>query len=273
MTETPTPNLRLLATQNPCPTSDQALNGSSYNLDVMPDLEREVTQAMGDTAGTWRFVERFAADLGRPVADGDGFVEAELNAAEARLGVSMPPALRELYRRIGRRDDLVRVQDLLLTPKQLHLDDTGAILVFRVEHQHATRWGVPVATAVPDPPVYFQVGLEWRLFLGHLSHAVVEMLLSEWMLAEGEFTGNRELDRYAISLVEQHFRRLPLPDYPLWPDPDGPPTRWFHGHGHGAVLRCDGEEWLWARATSAEALDSGILASQGRSEDPQGRSG
>jgi hypothetical protein len=38
----------------------------------------------------------------------------------------------------------------------------------------------------------------------------------------------------------------------MWPEPDGPPTRWFTTGD--ALLRADGETWLWVRATGPDAL-------------------
>jgi hypothetical protein len=52
------------------------------------------------------FVEAFAAAWCSPLAAGDGYAEAEITAAEQRLGVRLPLTLREPYAVFGRRCDL-----------------------------------------------------------------------------------------------------------------------------------------------------------------------
>lgn len=221
------------------------------------DLHAALAMGVRDAAGAWRFVRMFAARYATPIMDGDGFGEQELLAAQARLGFALPASLREAYALIGKRDDLTRSQDRLLTPDQLRVDDTGQVLVFRWECQHVAEWGIPLsAVAEPDPPVMFRLDSagvaerSWRPFLDRVSLACVEMVLSEWMLSAETFADNRELDDETIALLEKRFCRLPLPDYPLWVG--GGPMRWFEGLG--AILREDANTWLWAGAASAEAI-------------------
>ena len=140
-------------------------------------------------------------------------------------------------------------------------DDTGRVLIFRVENQHVAEWGVPLsALNDPDPPVVFRLDSlraterAWQPFLERVSLACVEMVLSEWMLAGDAFADNRELDDETIVLLEKQFRRLPMPYYPLWAAPDRGAVRWFEGLG--AILRADSGTWLWVRAQSADAIDS-----------------
>lgn len=223
------------------------------------DLHKGIAAAVRDATGACRFVREFAEAYANPVVDGDGCDQDDLGAAEARLGFPLPASLHAVYALIGRRDDLTRVQDHLLAPGQLHLDDTGQVLVFRVENQHGAQWGVPLpALADPDPPAVFRPEVSgsaerlWRPFMDRVSMACVEMVLSEWMLSGEVFADNRELDDQAIDALERGFRRLPLPDYPLWADPDGRPMRWFGGDG--VVLRDDAATWLWARAASSEGI-------------------
>lgn len=221
------------------------------------DLYAELASGVRDAPRAWNFVRLFAARYAAPIVAGDGCGEEELLAAEARLGFALPAALREAYALVGRRNDLTRGQDRLLTPDQVHVDDTGQVLVFRWECQHVAEWGVPLsAVADPDPPVAFRLDAAepaeraWRPYLDRVSLAGVEMVLSEWMLSGEMFADNRELDDEAVVLLERRFRRLPMPDYPLWAG--GGPMRWFDGHG--AILRADAGTWLWAQAASADAI-------------------
>lgn len=81
------------------------------------DLRVELPAALSGPAAAWRFIERFAARLGTPVGPDDGFPEADLAAAELRLGLRLPQAMRELYGRFGRRYDLLYGSRLLLPPR------------------------------------------------------------------------------------------------------------------------------------------------------------
>ncbi|GAA2571826.1 hypothetical protein GCM10010435_52860 [Winogradskya consettensis] len=210
--------------------------------------------AVRDAAGAWRFVEMFAERYATPLLEKDGYGDAELRSAEAALGFGFPEALLTAYRRIGRRFDLTRSQDVLLSPDRVYLDYSGEVLVFRVENQNVVQWGIPLsAIAEPDPPVLLRLESGWRPYLDRVSLACVEMVLSEWMLAGDDGpVDNRELDDEAVVTLEQRFRRLPMPDYVLWADPDGKPMRWFSGLG--AILREDAGHWLWVRADNAEAV-------------------
>lgn len=212
-----------------------------------------------DAAGAWHFIRRFANAYATPLGAGDGCDDDELREAESRLGLPLPASLREAYGLIGRRDDLTRAQDRLLTPAKLRIDGSGEVLVFRVENQNVAQWGVPLsAVGEADPPVVFRLDSFrpeerlWQPFLDRVSLACVEMVLSEWMLSGEAFCDNRELDDEAIHALEERFRRLPMPDYPLWAEPNGRPMRWFSGED--AVLRDDAGVWLWVRAASSEGI-------------------
>ncbi len=228
------------------------MNGS---LDVHADL----AAAVRDAPGAWRFIRRFAAHHATPIVAGDGFGEEDLLAAEARLGFTLPASLRAVYALLGRRDDLTRNQDRLLTPDEITLDDDGQVLVFRVENQSVALWGIPLpALTEKDPPVVVRLESPapaeraWRPFLERVSLACVEMVLSEWLFATAQFTDNRELDAETITLLEKQFHRLPMPGYPQWGVPEGGPVRWFEGRG--AILRDDGGTWVWARAGSTDEI-------------------
>jgi hypothetical protein len=219
------------------------------------DLPGELAAGVRDAAGVWRFIHRFAAAYTRPIGAAEGCSDEELRAAEVRLGVMLPDSLREVYRLVGRRPDLTRAQDILLTPAQLEVDESGGVLVFRVEDQWLAQWGFPLGmVGEADPPVVLRRPAEWAWlpFLDRVSLAAVEMVLSEWLFSGGDFYDNLELDQETVAALEARFSRLPVPDYPMWAAHDDRPVRWFHGKG--AVLRDDGGAWLWARATSPEAL-------------------
>lgn len=221
------------------------------------ELRSALAAAVGSGAPdrAWGFVERFAARWARPLGPGDGSGESELLAVEERLGIGLPAAVRDAYLLFGRRDDLVRGQDRLVRPAHLDTDETGGKLVFRVEHGYVVEWGVPLGEG-DDPPVLFRPTdeEEWSPFLDRFSLACVEMVLSECVLAPGAPGDNRQLDPVTLAALADTFPPLPLPRYPVWAAPDGPPVRWFGGDE--VILRADGEDWMWARARDEAVLES-----------------
>jgi hypothetical protein len=96
-------------------------------------------------------------------------------------------------------------------------------------------------------------------------------VLSEWIICGAPCAANLELDDETIALMEQQLRRLPLPDYPFWPD--GGPVRWFERSG--AILREDPGTWLWAGATSPDDIAAVRCALPGgwSSDEDQGQPG
>jgi hypothetical protein len=216
------------------------------------DLQAELARAVSDAAGAWRFIDLFAAHYATPIVAGQGYRDDELRQAETRLSLRLPTSIRTAYALLGRRPDLTAAQDRLLTPHQLEIDQTGRVLVFRVENQGCTRWGIPLsAVGEPDPPVVFS-DAGWHPFLDRFSLACVEMVLSEWIVGGAEYGINCEPGRETIALIDQRLRRLPLPDYPAWWWRTDGPVRWFEKSG--AILLEHPGPWLWAGAASSDAI-------------------
>ena len=102
-----------------------------------------------------RIKKRFAAEWTTPLVPRDGISRDAWLAAEHHIGAELPAALREAYLLFGRRPDLTARQDRLVPPHQLGPDESGSVVMFRVENQHCAAWGVAVADlASADPPVY-----------------------------------------------------------------------------------------------------------------------
>ncbi|MFI6266116.1 hypothetical protein [Micromonospora sp. NPDC051006] len=203
----------------------------------------------------WEFVRALTARLGRPVIRGDGVEARQLQAAEERMGMALPAALREAYLLFGRRRDLTAAQDRLVMPDQLRRDADG-VLVFRVEAQHCASWGVAAEpVGQDDPAVVMETGDGWVPYSDRLSVALVEMVLSEAMFSADEGNvDNRELDGTASAALDTTFERLPLPDLPFWAGMDGPPVRWFAGAD--VLLRDDGGTWLWVHGRAPAAVQA-----------------
>jgi hypothetical protein len=223
------------------------------------DIVRELAAGLDDRQAAWRFIRHFAANWLTPLADGDGWNDAELDAAERRLGVRLPAAVREAYGLFGRRRDLTSNQDTLLDPAELYLEPAGEALIFRVESQGFAHWGVLTADLdQPDPPVMVKLNLRndqaesWHAWLRTFSSTCIETVLSESIYAREELGDNKAQDDADAEQLEQRYEQLALPDYPT-PPAGGAAVRWFTGPD--VVLRDDQQGSLWARARTAAALE------------------
>ncbi|MFB8281178.1 hypothetical protein [Nocardia colli] len=222
------------------------------------DVRDELARSVAERAGAWRFINDFVAQWLSPLTSADGWDEDNLTAAEEKLGLPLPLTMREAYGLFGRRTDLTSNQDNLLTPADLVVDESGEVLIFRVENQSAAFWGVPISDlAMPDPPVVMRANLMdsgaevWRGWLDRFSLASVELVLSESLFSkEVELADNRDITGDDVSVVEQRYSRLGIPEYPA--SQTGAGIRWFAGQD--VLLREDRRQWLWVRARTPEAL-------------------
>ncbi|MFJ4186549.1 SMI1/KNR4 family protein [Kitasatospora sp. NPDC089509] len=210
------------------------------------DLRAAMATALGDRAGAWALVRGFAAYWGEPLGPRDGFTDAELDAAEQRLGLRLPPALREAYRLFGRRADLTSCQDVLLTPDELHVLD-GA-LVYRAENQGCAHWGVLLDDlALDDPPTVGRPDLadksqeRWEPWEERFSTAAAVMAMSEKLLEEDELSVFYEAGDELPDGLEE------LPEL-------GRYFRWFAGPD--VLVLVIEEAFMVARARTEEALDT-----------------
>jgi hypothetical protein len=104
----------------------------------------------------------FFSSLGIVLNSKDGCVASGLVAAEKRLALSTPLALRDFFLVAGREAKLTRAHNRLLPPGEWFVD--AGRLVFLEENQTAVFWGVPV-TADGDPSVDQGVNgsaIEWH---------------------------------------------------------------------------------------------------------------
>ncbi|MGW2562950.1 SMI1/KNR4 family protein [Streptomyces sp. NPDC001514] len=223
------------------------------------DLARSLAAGVEDRQGAWQFIRDFAAHwTDDALGDAVGWSEADLAAAEERLGLRLPAALREAYVLLGNRRDLTSNHDTLRTPAELYVDESGEALVFRDENQGAARWGILLADlAQDDPAVVIRPDLAdksteaWESWLDRVSLTFVEIVLSESLHAPDELVDHLDApDESDLDELERHGIRLPLPAYP--PDEEGA-TRWFLRDD--VLLRDDAGAWLMARGRTEEALD------------------
>ncbi|GIG70313.1 SMI1/KNR4 family protein [Phytomonospora endophytica] len=199
--------------------------------------------ADGDRATAWTFLRDYADWCGRPLTADDGLTSDP----------ALPAALREAYALLGRRDDLTANQDRLLAPGDLRTD--GEFVVFREENQWVCEWGFRRETG-DDPAVLMRTdtadpaGRGWEPFIGRLSHAVVDMVLSETLLLDDECTAMGELADGDADRLRETFPALRFPAY------EGVDATW-HG-ADGVILRLDGDSHALVRASDREVLDAAI---------------
>ena len=216
------------------------------------ELADAIHAARTDRAAAWRFVAAFAADWRTPLGPGDGYEPEDLDAAELRLGVKLPPALREAYLNFGRRDDLLRNQDRLAPPEELEIRHDA--LIYHLENQGAADWGILLAEIEQeDPPTYYRADLvdkdaeQWEPWTERLSVALVELVMSETAL----YTADGLSDGGDVSGEEDSLDAFePLPALLA----EQYASEWFLGDD--VLVHLAGGCWLTVRARSAEALDA-----------------
>ncbi|WP_033258700.1 MULTISPECIES: SMI1/KNR4 family protein [Kitasatospora] len=210
------------------------------------DLARDLPAALTDRAAAWRLITDLAAFWGAPLRPGDGHTDAELDAAEARLGLRLPAALREAHRLLGNRPDLTGNHDTLLPPAELYVD--RGHLVHRVENQGCAYWGVPLAAlGQDDPPTAAwpdAADPETTPWTARFSTECLAVVLTELLLDQNAYTDAGDVDPADLT----GWTALP----PLY-EP-GVDTR-FYARPNALLVVHDGG-WLAMRAVSEEALDA-----------------
>ncbi|MFE3627513.1 SMI1/KNR4 family protein [Streptomyces goshikiensis] len=222
------------------------------------ELAASLAGGVEGRSGAWSFIQGFAAHWAGALEGGDGWAEADLVAAEERLGVRLPAALREAYLLFGRRRDLTSNHDVLLGPSELYVDDAKEALVFRHENQGAASWGILLDSLQDDDPAVFmrpdladKSAEQWEGWLERLSLCFVEIVLSESLQADEELCDFLDADDDSIGLLEENAVRLPFPAYPI--GEEGHAIRWFLGQD--VLLRNDGGLAVLARGRTTEDLD------------------
>ncbi|MFB0632413.1 SMI1/KNR4 family protein [Streptomyces sp. AB3(2024)] len=222
------------------------------------ELASSLARGVENRNGAWSFVQGFAAHWAGALESGDGWAEADLVAAEKRLGVPLPTALREAYLLFGRRRDLTGNHDVLLGPAELYVDDADQALVFRHENQGAASWGILLDNLRDDDPAVVirpdlaDKGAErWEEWLERLSLCFVEIVLSESLHADEGLCDFLDPDDDSIALLEENAARLPFPACPIGEEDHA--IRWFLGRD--VLLRDDDGTAILARGRTAEDLD------------------
>ncbi|WP_214108704.1 hypothetical protein [Acrocarpospora catenulata] len=215
------------------------------------DLPADLAAGVRDKDSGWTFIRRFAEAWMTPLGDEDGYSEEELNAAERRLSLKLPAALREAYTLFGRRDDLCRTMHSLESPTELYVDEHAGLLVYHVENQGGWVCGIRLTdTGLDDPPVVHlpscgdndhpRTGIAW---FERLSTDCIEIVLTETLHSDESpysthgqvFNEDKPLSMHGelltedIAELERRFTPLALPSYPIEQWPCTPGSRWYMG--------------------------------------------
>lgn len=205
----------------------------------------------------WRqplgLVARFAA---QPPAEADGWPEAELLAAEARLGFRLPAALREWYRVVGRWTGAPRLHEWTTAPAALELVD-GHLLLLRARGWEAQASVREADLARDDPRLFVAIDRrsEWGALGDPLSVGLGGALALE-VAQDGP---------WAAEIRVGHFQDVDLrPEPPVPLRPRGTPAH--DGRALVARGRRHARRPRPRRRSPARALGRGL--GPGRAADP-----
>lgn len=151
--------------------------------------------------------------LFHPWKPSDGCEEAEIVAAEERLGLRLPTSLRNFYLAWGKRKDVTQRIHPLLSPDELIFRDNA--LLFWAENQAVVLWGVLCERLEEaDPPVMIAInldeGLEWTPSHAQLSGFLDDMTYQTALSGGAIYTGysvERTQTPRQIHWLEDHWRK------------------------------------------------------------------
>jgi hypothetical protein len=204
----------------------------------LPDLFNALPD---DRAERWSRLAAFIAGWWSPPAPTDGVPEGEIAAAEARLHVTLPAALREAYGRFGQRDEIAASFDTLLSPRRLRRRD-GMLVVWILDE--AIEWGVRLGDlALADPPMVVREQLRddgsWEDHPALPGEATVSRFFL-WKSLDQATHGSRYVNSVDVEDVEAMAaflaQRFALLDFGLVTYP-APPTRFYGGEDVVIALR------------------------------------
>ena len=209
----------------------------------------------------WSLLTEFVAEWHMPLQEGDGYSAAELDAAEQRLGLKLPLALREWYQMAGKRTDLFAIDPYDFTkPSDLSIEeDDGHVLWLFSETQAIVDWGIRQQDLMQDdPPVYSENSYASEEFLRSnetFSEFMLQVIVHQTACLT-EIGGNASGKENTAGIVIANFQPLGLPSWD-WPSH---PAQFYGGDDVLIELDRDGKGycWVWVAARTESALQDAV---------------
>jgi hypothetical protein len=186
-----------------------------------------------------------------PPDDSWGTPASHLDDAEHRLGLRLPPGLREWFERYGALARVWSLQDRLHAPTELQVRSEA--LVFCTENQGGVEWGIRVSDlALEDPTIVVSSptgGGGWFVETDTTStFALLFAAMNAKWSDRVSYRANGQLTDEAVAAVERNFARLPFGEQ-HWPSL---PTRLYGDCD--LVVESQADTWLWVASLSQARL-------------------
>ncbi|MGI4790289.1 MAG: hypothetical protein ACRYFS_15735 [Janthinobacterium lividum] len=210
----------------------------------------------------WSLLKDFVAEWHSPLKPGDGYSASELDAAEQRLGLKLPLALRECYGFAGKFIEAFSVNPYCFTPLyelSIQEDDHNQILWLFSETQAIVSWGIRQQDLAQDaPPVYSDnsyVSAELlpsnKTFLEFILQVIVHQTV-----CFTEIGGNAAGKEDTADIVAAHYQPLGLLSWRY-------PSDLSQLYGSDDILielDTDGKGycWIWVAALTETALSKTV---------------
>lgn len=205
----------------------------------------------------WALLCDVTAQWYPPIESQDGVSLDELDAAETRMSMSLPAALREWYALSGWRQDIWSSQDNLLLPNEFRVNSEH--IVFLTENQEVVEWGISIADhQMEDPPVYVTSVDDSNVWFKE-NESISEFALQ--MFAFGlkwskkvRWWANAHVTFNVLECILSHYPRLAFAEW-HWPAP----TR-FYGY-RDIIIEVDGEHanndtWIYVVTRTESAVQA-----------------
>ena len=172
----------------------------------------------------WSLLKDFIAEWHGPLERGDGYSAAEFDAAEQRLGLKLPLALRECYSFAGKFLETFSVDPYAFTPlNDLGFDeDDPEMLWLFAETQADIDWGTCHGDLTQDDPPVYVDGIKERgaMELSNTTYSefVLQVVVYQTVSFFG-FCGNAAGKEDTAEIAKANFTPLALPawPYPVYP--------------------------------------------------------
>lgn len=194
----------------------------------------------------WSLLKNFIAEWHAPLAEGDGYPAAEIDAAEQRLGLKLSAALRDMYGFAGKFIETFSVNPYAFTTlNELNIEkDNKEMLWLFSETQAIVDWGVRRQDLTQDdPPVYSEnsyTSAELLLANKSFSEFVLQAVVHQtacFTVIGGNACGKED----TVDIVIANFQPLGLPVW-HWPSY---PAKLYGGDDVLVELDQDGKSYCW----------------------------